>query len=89
MSEIIQKGWEEEIAYRVERIAASLAENGIDAILFISNSNLYYTVSRVIAGYCYITAQGEVKYFVRRPIGLEGDNVHYIRKPEQIMAMLC
>ena len=88
MSEIIQKGWEEEIAYRVERIAASLAENGIDAILVSSNANLYYTVSRVIAGYCYITAQGEVKYFVRRPIGLEGDNVHYIRKPEQIMAML-
>lgn len=89
MGNIISKGWEKEIAYRVERIAASLAENGIDAILIGTNANLYYTSSRVIAGYSYITSQGEVRYFVRRPVGLDGENVIYIRKPEQILGMLA
>ena len=88
MNSIISKGWEDEIARRVERIAASLAEIGADAMLISSNTNLYYTASRVIAGYTYVTAKGDVKYFVRRPVGLDGDNVVYIRKPEQIVEFL-
>ncbi|MGN0213777.1 MAG: M24 family metallopeptidase [Muribaculaceae bacterium] len=88
MNSIISKGWEGDIALRVERIAASLAECGADAILISSNANLYYTASRIIAGYTYISANGEVKYFVRRPVGLVGENVVYIRKPEQIVEFL-
>jgi len=88
MSSFISKGWEQEISQRIERIAATLAEKNIDAILVSTNANLYYTSSRVIAGYCYITVKGEVQYFVRRPLGLEGENVAYIRKPEQIIDML-
>ena len=88
MNSIISKGWEDEITRRVERIAASLAEIGADAMLISSNTNLYYTASRVIAGYTYVTAKGDVKYFVRRPVGLDGDNVVYIRKPEQIVEFL-
>ena len=52
------------------------------------NANLYYTSGRVFCGFTYITADGSVTYFVRRPVGLSGDNVRYIRKPEQIAEML-
>ncbi len=77
-----------EITKRVNRIADALQKNNYDAMLVSSNVNLYYTSGRVFSGYTYITAQGEVSYFVKRPVGLQGDNVKYIRKPEQIIDML-
>lgn len=85
---IIPLSMEQEIAGRVSRIAGELSARGMDAILLSDFANLYYTSGRVFCGYAYITATGEVVYFVKRPIGLEGDNVAYIRKPEQIAEML-
>ena len=76
------------MALRNRRIADRLKSQGIDAILVSENANLYYTSGRVFCGFTYITADGSVTYFVRRPVGLSGDNVHYIRKPEQIAEML-
>lgn len=85
----IPQGWEKEISSRVERISAKLREEGIDAVLLSDNVSLYYTSGRVFAGYTYITAVGEVYYCVRRPIGFENcSNVHYVRKPEMIPALL-
>ena len=78
----------EEIDLRLSRISALLAEMGCDAMLVTSNVNLFYTSGRVFSGYTYITKEGEVKYFVKRPVGLQGDNVKYIRKPEQIAELL-
>ena len=76
------------MALRNRRIADRLKSQGIDAILVSENANLYYTSGRVFCGFTYITADGSVTYFVRRPVGLSGDNVRYIRKPEQIAEML-
>lgn len=77
-----------EIDLRVKRISEKLTEKGINAMLISSNVNLYYTSGRVYSGYTYITAQGEATYFVKRPVGLSGNNVVYIRKPEQIIELL-
>ena len=88
MSNLIAKGWEAEISSRVLRIASALQSAGVDAILISSNANIYYASSRIIAGYVYITKEGDSTYFVRRPVGLEGKNVVYIRKPEQIVETL-
>ncbi len=88
MNSLIVKGWEAEIESRHARLSEALRANGADAMIISTNVNLYYASSRVIAGYVYITANGEVHYFVRRPVGLEGKNVHYIRKPEQITEIL-
>lgn len=85
---MIPQGLNEEMALRVSRIARKLKDNGIGAILISDNANLYYTSGRVYSGYTYITADGAVTYFVKRPVGLKGDNVQYIRKPEQIAEML-
>ncbi|MDO4510261.1 MAG: Xaa-Pro peptidase family protein [Bacteroidales bacterium] len=85
----IPSGWENEIQARVARIAAQLKAADIDALLLADNVSLYYTSGRVFAGYTYITALGEVLYCVRRPVGYEQcANVHYIRKPEMIPALL-
>lgn len=85
---IIPLSMEQEIAGRVSRIAGELSARGMDAILLSDFANLYYTSGRVFCGYTYITADGKVTYFVKRPIGLEGENVTYIRKPEQMAELL-
>lgn len=77
-----------EIEARIKVISNTLHKNGIDALLVTSNVNLYYVSGRVFSGYAYITSAGEVTYFVKRPVGLEGENVVYIRKPEQIVERL-
>lgn len=73
-----------EIDLRRNKIADSLKSKGIDAILICDNANLFYTSSRVFSGFTYITADGEELFFVRRPVGLKGDNTVYIRKVENI-----
>lgn len=78
----------QEIDSRIARIAHALQENGIDAMLLSNFANLYYTTGRVFCGYIYITAKGTATHFVRRPVDLEGDNLQYIRKPEQIAELL-
>ncbi len=77
-----------EIDLRIKRISDKLVAHDMNAMLISSNVNLYYTSGRVFSGYTYITAEGDVTYFVKRPVGLLGDNVTYIRKPEQIVEIL-
>jgi len=77
-----------EIALRDKNISAKLKEAGIDAILISTNTNIYYSTGRVFGGYVYVTSDGNVSYFVKRPAGFEGENVFYIRKPEQIVDFL-
>lgn len=85
---IIPLQMEQETASRAAHIAKELTFLGIDAMLLSSFANLYYTSGRVFCGYTYISATGDISYFVKRPVGLEGNNVTYIRKPEQIVDIL-
>ena len=61
-----------------------MLQQGADAMLVTDNVNLYYVSGRVFSGYCYLPADREPLFFVRRPVGLDGDNIVYIRKPEEI-----
>ena len=78
-----------EALLRCEKIQSALRTSHADAILLNTNANLYYASGRVFSGYVYVPAEGEPHYFVRRPVGLKGDTVHYIHKPEQIPALLA
>lgn len=74
----------EEASRRVAKICDQLTKSGADAMLVGDNANIFYLTGRVYAGYVYVERDGRVCYFVRRPVGLRGENVSYIRKPEQI-----
>lgn len=74
----------DEFSQRWERIRKSMLQQGADAMLVTDNVNLYYVSGRVFSGYCYLPADREPLFFVRRPVGLDGDNIVYIRKPEEI-----
>ena len=75
---------EDEYALRMSRLRDALCGSDADALLVSDNANIYYLTGRVFAGYIYIPAAAPEIFFVRRPVGLEGDGTVYIRKPEQI-----
>lgn len=67
-----------------ERMQQSLQKMGVDGCLLSVDVNLYYTTGRIYSGYFYLPAEGDPWFFVKRPNGLSGKQVVYIRKPEQI-----
>ena len=68
---------------RLERVRAAMASHGISAGLVSGNVSKFYLTGRVFVGWILITADA-VTYYVRRPVELRGENVVYVRKPEEI-----
>lgn len=77
-----------ELELRWKRISGKVQESGADAMLVSSNTNLFYAAGRIINGFAYFPAGEKPVFFVRRPVGLGGENVVYIRKVEDIMQYL-
>ena len=77
-----------ELQLRWEKMQTAIQAAGADALLISTNVNLYYASGRVFMGYIYLPASGAPYFFVKRPIGLNGERVVYIRKPEQIAEYL-
>lgn len=69
---------------RIDRIRRLMGESNIDAIIITNHANIYYLTGRVFDGYIFIPVSGEIVYFVRRPVNLEGGKIVNIRKPEDI-----
>lgn len=78
----------EEHKLRLSKLRSQMSLSAADAVLVTDNANIYYLTGRVFAGYIYVPADGMPIFFVRRPVGLDGDGVVYIRKPEEIPASL-
>lgn len=66
------------------RIQQAMKKNGCDGCLLSVDVNLYYVTGQIYSGYFYITPEGAPYFFVKRPNGLTGKNVHYIRKQEDL-----
>jgi Xaa-Pro aminopeptidase len=73
-----------ELATRLAKIREQLTLSGADACLLSTTVNILYANGSIFNGYYYIPSHGETLRFVKRPVGLEGDDIRYIRKPEQI-----
>lgn len=78
-----------ELRLRWEKVQQAMKNEDADALLISDNINLYYVSGRVFNGFCYLPAAGDPIFFVRRPVGLEGEGVVYIRKPEDIADYLA
>ena len=76
----------DDYALRLSRIRQQMEAAEVDALLLADNANIYYLTGRVFAGYIYLPSRGMPRYFIRRPLEMEGDGVVYIRKPEDIPA---
>ena len=78
----------QELKRRWQKIQAQLKQQQIDACLISTNVNLLYTLGRVISGYVYLPQEGEPLVFIKRPEGIVDEKYIYIRKPEDIPAIL-
>lgn len=74
----------DEQTMRLQRLQQLMKDAGMSAMLVSDKANIYYLTGRVVTGYVYLPASGRPIYFVRRPLGLEGDGTVYIHKPEQM-----
>ena len=61
-----------------------MQEKGVNGCLLTNGINLFYATGHIYSGYFYLPAEGEPWYFVKRPNGLVGEHVVYLRKPEQL-----
>ncbi len=77
-----------ELKHRRDKIRALMAQQSIDAALIACNVNLIYTYGRVVSGYLYLPLDNPAHLFVKRPNNLEGEHIHAIRKPEQLVELI-
>lgn len=81
---MIQEDIRKDLQLKWRRLQENMSKTGADGCLLSVDVNLYYVAGRVYSGYFYLPAEGDPWFFVKRPNGLTGDRVHYIRKPEQM-----
>jgi len=79
----------EELVLRRQKIQAAMLKAGAEGCLLSTSVNLLYMTGQVINGYVYIPAEGEAWHFIRRPAGMTGTSLRYIRKVEDIPGLLA
>lgn len=77
-----------EYTIRQEKIRKQLRTCRVDACLLSTSVNILYAHGSIFNGYLFIPAEGPILSFVKRPVGLKGENIFYLRKPEQIPDLL-
>ena len=75
---------ENELELKWRRIQQAMRQEEADGCLLTMNMNLYYVSGKVFNGYFYLPAEGRPYWFVKRLTIPETNQVHVIRKPEQI-----
>src|SRR5665647_87881 len=78
----------QELLRRLAKIREQLVISGVDACLLSTTVNILYANGSIFSGYYYIPVEGRPIRFVKRPIGLVGVDIFYIRKPEQLPDLL-
>ena len=86
---MIPEAIKSDLILKWDRMQKELKETGMDACLLSVDVNLFYTTGRIYGGYFYLPTEGKPWFFVKRPNGLSGEQVVYIRKPEEIPGILA
>lgn len=86
---MIQKEWIDDCRLKWNRIQQAMQRMDADGCLLTVDVNLYYTTGRIYNGYFYLPVEGVPWFFVKRPNGLAGEQVEYIRKPEQMAELFA
>ena len=75
---------ENELELKWRRMQQAMRQEEADGCLLTMNMNLYYVSGQVFNGYFYLPAEGRPYWFVKRLTVPETNQVHVIRKPEQM-----
>lgn len=77
-----------EIKKRIEKVQNLIIKLEAEACIISTSVNQYYLNGFIFDGYIYITPNEKPVIFIKRPLGIEGERIEYIRKPEQIPDIL-
>ncbi len=83
------KAEELELSLRWAKAREQMSRSGVEAMIISDNTSLCYLSGRIYAGVAYLSLCEDPIFFVRRPVGLSGERVAYIRKVEQIPQILA
>lgn len=86
---MIQKELISDFRTKWSRMQQAMQKINADGCLLTVDVNLYYTTGRIFSGYFYLPVEGDPWFFVKRPNGIEGKQVAYIRKPEQMIELFA
>ena len=86
---MIQKELTGDLKLKWDHMQQAMQKINAGGCLLTVDVNLYYTTGRIYSGYFYLPAEGAPWFFVKRPNGLTGDHVEYIRKPEQMAELFA
>ncbi len=78
-----------ELSARWHKVQQRMQQAQIEAMVISDNTSLYYLAGKLFAGVAYIAQEGEPLFFLRRPVGLDGEQFVYIRKVEDIPSKLA
>lgn len=78
----------EELNDRLRKVQHIIAELQADACIITTSVNQFYLNDFIFDGYLYILPESDPLLFIKRPLGIEGQRVEYIRKPEQLPDIL-
>lgn len=78
-----------DLKIRWNRMQQAMQQINADGCLLSVDVNLYYTTGQIYSGYFYLPVEGAPWFFVKRPNGLSGNQVEYIRKPEQMVELFA
>lgn len=88
MKNLVPPGMEKEITLHIRKVQSHMEPDS--ALIVSSNVNIFYCTGRFFRGYVWIPQEGNPIYFVMKPqIYSLHDDIHYIRKPEQIPGILA
>ena len=76
---MISEELKNDLKIKWDRMRDGMAKMGIDACLLTVDVNLYYTTGQIYSGYFYLPVDGEPWFLIKRPNGLSGHQVEYIR----------
>jgi Xaa-Pro aminopeptidase len=78
----------EELIARLRKVQQVIVDQQADACIITTPVNQFYLNDFIFNGYFYILPESDPLLFIKHPIGINGNRVEYIRKPEQIPDML-
>jgi Xaa-Pro aminopeptidase len=73
-----------DLFFRQKKVQQALRKTDAEGVLLTVDVNLYYMTGVVFNGYYYLPADDEAVLFVKRPVGLSGERLFPIHKPEQM-----
>ncbi|MCL2650155.1 MAG: Xaa-Pro peptidase family protein [Candidatus Azobacteroides sp.] len=78
----------QDLQFRWKKVQEKMSELNAGACIVASTVNIYYLAGFVFTGYAYLPVAGDPIFFVRKSAGINDPKIIYIRKPEDIPALL-